>query len=98
MFNKKYPVALKIIINAAVNANYSLMLITHDEGVERNCTFPSGRTEALDNPECLLQLVAMGQQIKDTSSMPGTVTHIYVYVGSRNSAFSVGGRKPGHCM
>ena len=52
-------------------------------------TFPAGEAVALDDPECLLQLVAVGEQIKETLSVAGTVAQIYGDIGGCYSPLAV---------
>ena len=59
-------------------------------------TFPAGGAVALDDPECLLQLVAVGEQIKQTLSVAGTGTVAQVYgdLSGSNTSLAVRHRKP----
>ena len=57
-------------------------------------TFPAGGAVALDDPECLLQLVAVGEQIKEALSVVGTVAQVYGDISGSNTSLAVRHRKP----
>ena len=52
-------------------------------------TFPAGRTVALDDPECLFQLVAVSEQVKQTLSVVGTVAQVYNDISGRDTVVAV---------
>ena len=57
-------------------------------------TFPPNEAVALDDPECLLQLVAVCEQVKETLSVAGTVAQVDGDIGGRDTALAVRSREP----
>ena len=57
-------------------------------------TFPSDGAVALDDPEYLLQLVAVGEQVKETLSVAGTVAQVDGDIGGRDTALAIGSQEP----
>ena len=62
---------------------FILILFDHLKNTHQRCiriqlllTFPASGAVALDDPECLLQLVAVGEQVKETLSVVGTVAQV----------------------
>ena len=62
--------------------------------MHRFLTFPAGGAVALDDPECLLQLVAVGEQVKQTLSVAGTVAQVYGDFCGSNTSLAVRSGKP----
>ena len=54
-------------------------------------TFPASGAVALDDPEWLLQLVAVGEQVKQTLSVAGTVAQVDGDFSGRYTALAVPG-------
>ena len=59
-------------------------------------TFPTSGAVALNDPECLLQLVAFGEQVKQTLSVAGTVAQVDGDIGGCYTSLAVRRRKPEH--
>ena len=52
-------------------------------------TFPADGAVALDDPECLFQLVAVSEQVKQTLSVVGTVAQVYGHIDGRYTSLAV---------
>ena len=52
-------------------------------------TFPADGAVALDDPECLFQLVAVSEQVKQTLSVVGTVAQVYGDIDGRYTSLAV---------
>ena len=57
-------------------------------------TFPADGAVALDDPECLFQLVAVSEQVKQTLSVVGTVAQVYNDISGRDTLVAVRSLEP----
>ena len=62
--------------------------------INRCLTLPASGALALDDPEWLLQLVAVGEQVKQTLSVAGTVAQVYEDFCGSNTSIAVRSGKP----